>query len=91
MAARRRLFPVVDEMGLAIRQANQHETAATQISRLGMHHRQREADSYGGVHGIAARLHDLDSDPRRGGAHTGHHGPWRLDRNQARAGAAGGD
>jgi len=40
-----------------------HEAAATDVAGPGQCHRQREADRYGCVYGIAAFLQDLKPDP----------------------------
>ena len=63
---------IVEKVRLAIRHANQHEPAATNISRRGMHHRQRESRGHRRVHGIAARLHDFHTHMRRQFVHTHH-------------------
>ena len=58
-------FAIVEKVRLAIRHANKHEPAATDISGCGMHHGQREPSGHGGVDGIASSLHDFHADTRR--------------------------
>ena len=71
---RRRLLAVIEEVHLAIRTAKEHEASASDIACLGMGDGQRESDRDGGIHRIAARLHDLDAGIGRVALHRGHHG-----------------
>ena len=50
----RRFLAIVDEVGLAVRKADEHESSTAQVSCLGIHHRQGETHGNGGVHGVAA-------------------------------------
>src|SRR5439155_14718040 len=75
----RRFFAVVDETRDAISRADEHESAATQISCLRMHYRERKADGNGGIYGIPARLHDLCSGAGGQFVNTGDHGMWSVN------------
>ncbi len=64
--SRRSGFPVIDRRILvAVCDMHQHKAAATDISGLGDGHRQRKADCHRSVHGVAAPLQDVKSDPGR--------------------------
>ena len=65
-------------MRFAARLANQHESAATQVSCLGMHNRQRKANSYGSVNRVSARFHRLYPYSRGQFMHCRYHGVRRL-------------
>jgi hypothetical protein len=80
LRGRRGFFAIVDKMRLAIGHADQHEAAAAQISRGRMHHGQRESRSHRGIHGIAARLHDLNPSLRSQVARADHDRVLRMDR-----------
>lgn len=65
---------VVDEVGLAVGHADEHESAAAEVARLRMNDGEREADGHCGVHRVTSRLHDLDTCLRSQPMNTGHHG-----------------
>jgi hypothetical protein len=46
-------------------EADEHESAPSQIPRLGMHDGKRESSSHGGIDGIPAGLHHLNSSAGR--------------------------
>jgi hypothetical protein len=50
----RSFFAEIDEGGAAAGHAYEHESAATDISCVGMGYGQREADGYGGIDRIAS-------------------------------------
>ncbi len=52
---RRRLLAVIEEVHFAIRPPKQHETAAADVARLRMGHRQRKSDRNRGIHRVPAR------------------------------------
>ena len=61
---RGRLFAKVDEVDFAIRFPQQQKPTSTEIARLRMDHSERKPSGHGGVHCVAASLHDLDSGAR---------------------------
>ena len=64
----------IDEGGTAVGETDQHESAAAQVSGVGMRHGERESDGDRGVHGIAAVLQDLDAHVGRQRLLRAHHG-----------------
>ena len=57
-----RLFTEIDEGGAAVGHADEHETAAADVSGGRMRDSQREADGHSGVHGVAAGFQHSDAD-----------------------------
>jgi hypothetical protein len=81
--ARRRcgsLFAVVEKVRLAVGHADEHESAATDVSRRWMHHGQGESGGDCGIDGIAAGLHNLHAGARRQFVHAHHNGMLRMHR-----------
>ena len=68
---------------------DQHEAAAADISRAGQRHRQREADRYRRVHGIATVPQDFE--PDAGGHGLLAHNHAVLGDHRARSGEIGDD
>src|SRR5437879_9276396 len=52
------LLTIVDEVDVAIRGAEQHESAATQIPSWWVNHGERETGGDRGIHCVPAGLHD---------------------------------
>ena len=67
------LLAIVKEVSLAIRHADKHESAAADISGGGMHHREGESGSDGGVDGVASGLQDVGPYLRRDRVHGDDH------------------
>ena len=61
----RRGLPVVERLHRAVAEADDHEAAAAEVARLGVHHRQGEANSDRGIHRVAALLQDVPADLAR--------------------------
>ena len=80
VAARGSFLAVVDKVRHSVGHANEHESAAAQVSRLGMNHRQSEASGHGGIDGVAAGLHHLDSGPGCQFVDAGNHGMRGMHR-----------
>src|SRR6185312_836735 len=55
----RRFLAIVKEMDSAVGHADQHESAAANVSRLWMYHCQREAGGYGCIDRISTLAHYL--------------------------------
>src|SRR5205823_4355496 len=54
-------FAKIDEVRVAAGKAQQHESAAADVSRLGMYYRQRKTNRHGGVHRVAASFQDFNA------------------------------
>jgi hypothetical protein len=72
----------IDEGLSAVRELHRHETAAAEIARGGVHHRERIANGDGGVDRVAAAREHVDADVRRvvlgGDDHAGLGGDRRA-------------
>ena len=71
-------------MSFAIGSAQQQKAAATKISGLRMHHGERKAGCYGGVHCIAASLHDVHAGSRSQLMLAGNHAMRAVRRTHRR-------
>ena len=58
----RSFFAVIEEMKLAIGHADEHESAAADIARLGMNDGEGESGSDRGIDGVPTLTHNFDSD-----------------------------
>ena len=79
----RSLFTVIEEVKLSVRHADKHESAAANIARLRMNHRQRESGRDGGVDRISTLAHDVDPDVGRERVDTRYHRLLRMRRVHA--------
>ena len=80
MAASGRFFAEVEEGLAPVRQLNRHETAAAQVARRGIHHRQRIPHRNGGIDGVAAVLEHIDADMAGQMLGGDHHAVFGRDR-----------
>ncbi len=55
------LLAIVEKVGLAVGHADEHESAAANISGGGMNHGEGESGSDGGVDGVTSGLQDVGS------------------------------
>lgn len=79
-------------MRFAVGHADQHESPAADVSRGRMHNRQRESDSDGRIHGIAAGLENIHSHLRGQRVHGDHHRVLRAHgMSRGRSGGRDGD
>jgi hypothetical protein len=60
-SGQRGFFAEVEEGLAPVRQLNGHETAAPQVARRGINHRQCITDRYRGVDGVTAVLEHIDA------------------------------
>ncbi len=73
-------FAIVDIERLSVRFADQHKSAAADISRLGINDRQRQSDSDGRIYRVAAFLHYVGPDLRSQRVLRRHHRMPPADR-----------
>jgi len=65
---------------LAVGHADQHESAATNISGRRVHHGQREPGGHRRIDCVAACLHDVDADMGRQFVHADYDSVLRMNR-----------
>ncbi len=75
-------FAIVEEVDLAVGKANQHESAATNVSRSRMNDRQREAGGHSSVNRVATLLQNLRANLGGFLMDTDHHSVLGMHRPQ---------
>src|SRR5947209_13783467 len=67
-------------MRFAVGHADEHKTSAANVSCRWMDDREGKSRGDGGVNGVAAGVHDVDSDLGGEAVHADYHGMLRWDR-----------
>ena len=67
------------KVDLPLREVDEHEAAAAEVTRYGMHHGQRKSCRHGGVHRIAAVFQNPYSRVGRQMMNTNHHRVFCTD------------